>query len=586
MKSRTSFFNGTVLKKDIIRYAPLWGLYTIFLIVLFISGQRDDPTLTASAVANTMSEMTLFNLIYAGLCANILFGDLFQSRMCNALHAMPLRRESWFFTHVAAGLLFCIVPSLIGAVFLMFLLQEFFYMALLWLAATVLGYLFFFGVGVFSVMCAGNRLRMAAVYCIINFFPLLVYVLAKEVCEPLLYGIEITLEPFQFFCPVAQLTSESLLSFDYDRMNGKFVNGHIEHFFPEVWIYLFATVAIGAVLAFFALVLYRKRKLECAGDFVAFQGLAPVFLVICTLACGVFLYAISSVFGFAVDYVLMAIGVIVGFFAGKMLLERTVRVFHKKSFLGFAIFALVLTASLVLTKLDPLRITWYVPETQDIACMRVYRDNNRHAFTDMEDDCYQLESPDEIAAFRQVHTQLMAERGEKTDGASHVYIHYLLKNGREVVRYYTIDENTAAYDPLQMYFSDYRYIFNEYDWNVIQKSITSIDISLSDSYFGATESGEPVAVSLESRTVTDPQKVAQFLDALRKDCDAGNMAQAHTFHIGENYAGWCYLSSNLQDEHGTIIANGELFLDLTVYHSAVHTKAVLEQWVEESKQAQ
>ena len=581
MKSRTSFFNATVLRKDITRFAPLWALYTVFLIILFLSGQREESTLTAGAVASSLREMALFNLIYGGLCANILFGDLFQSRMCNALHALPIKRETWFATHAAAGLLFCIVPSIVGAVFLMFLLQEFFYMALLWLAVTVLQFLFFFGLGIFSTMCAGNRLGMAAVYLIINLFPLLVYGLAKEVYEPLLYGIELVLDPFQLFCPVAYLTEKNLLSFNYDHMNGHFVNGRITAFYPEIWAYLFAVAAIGILLTALAMLLYRKRKLECAGDFVAFRGLAPVFLLICTLACGVFLYALSSVFGFAVDYTLMAIGIIVGFFAGSMLLERTVRVFSKKNFLRFAILAVTLTASLVLTKLDPLRITWYMPETDEIASMQVYNDRQFHIYR-YDERAYTLETPEEIDTFRQVHSVLMTERGEKTDGASHMYIHYKLKSGREVIRYYTIDERTAAYDTLKMYFSDYRYIFNTDDWSEVARSISSVDVSLSDGHYGSTEKGEPVAITMENRQLTDPERIAQLLEAIRKDCDAGNMAQYHTFHIGEDYLGWLYLSSNVHDDNGEIIRNGDLFIDLNIYPGAVHTKAVLDQWLAES----
>ena len=375
MKSRTSFFNTTVLKKDITRFAPLWGLYIVFLIILFLTGQRENTILSANAVANMLSEMSLLNLVYGGLCANLLFGDLFQSRMCNALHTLPLRRTNWFCTHTLAGLLFCVVPNAVTTLLLMFLLQEFYYLALLWFAVTVLQFIFFFGLGIFSVMCAGNRLGMAAVYMIINFFPLLIYVLVKEVYEPLLYGFEFVLDTFQFFCPVGYLTAHHLLSFNYEHLDGQFVNGHIERFYPEIWIYLFVTVAMGVVLILLALLLYRKRKLECAGDFLAFRSLSPVFMLICTLGCGVFFFALSSLFGLAVDYGLMAIGVVVGFFAGAMLLERTVRVFHKKNFLRFAILALLLTGSLFLTKADPLGVTWYAPETNEIAAMRVYRTN-------------------------------------------------------------------------------------------------------------------------------------------------------------------------------------------------------------------
>ena len=36
MKSRTSFFNFTVLRKDITRYAPVWGLYAIGLLLFLL----------------------------------------------------------------------------------------------------------------------------------------------------------------------------------------------------------------------------------------------------------------------------------------------------------------------------------------------------------------------------------------------------------------------------------------------------------------------------------------------------------------------------------------------------------------------
>ena len=32
MKSRISFFNATVFKKNLTRFAPAWGLYTVLLV--------------------------------------------------------------------------------------------------------------------------------------------------------------------------------------------------------------------------------------------------------------------------------------------------------------------------------------------------------------------------------------------------------------------------------------------------------------------------------------------------------------------------------------------------------------------------
>ena len=94
-------------------------------------------------------------------------------------------------------------------------------------------------------------------------------------------------------------------------------------------------------------------------------------------------------------------------------------------------------------------------------------------------DSYRLEDPQQIELFRQVHGQLLQEKGEKTDGVSRMYILYQLKDGRQVKRYYSIDETTQAYDTLEAYFSRWQYIFNVDNWQEVQRSISSIDISFS-----------------------------------------------------------------------------------------------------------
>lgn len=591
MKSRTSFFNGTLLKKDITRFAPLWGVYALFLLVVFLTGASNDhKEILANTLANTMPDMAIVNLIYGGLCANVLFGDLFQSRLCNALHAMPVRREGWFFTHALAGVLFSLIPNLLATVFQMVLLGKYFYVAPLWLVVTMGQFLFFFGTGIFAVMCAGNRLGMAAVYGVINSFSALLFALMKGVYEPLMYGIELLSEPFLFFCPVVWTTEEYFIRFTYDFMDGVFTNGRISEFYPDMWGYLAVTAAIGIVLAGLGLLIYRRRQLERAGDFLAFRGLEPVFVVICAVAGGAFLYALSSVFGLMVDYVLMALGVAVGFFASQMLIQRTVRVFKLRQFVGLALLAVVIAGSLLLTRFDPLGITRYVPETEEIAYMRIYRDNDGGIYAHVNPDCYQLEDPAQIDIFRQVHEQLLQERDEKTDGVSHLYIAYQLKNGKQVKRYYTIDENTAAYDTLQTYFSDWRYIFNTNSWEEVKQSFTALDISLSESVFSfqvAVEenfnSEDAKAIALDYLEIADQKMLEQFLEAVCKDCEAGNMAQSHTFHIGEEPVAWCYLGSNVLGEDGQIIANGNVFRDVTVYSSAEHTTQLLLQWLKENE---
>ena len=35
MKLKTSFFNTSLLRKDLVRFAPAWVLYAVFLILVF-----------------------------------------------------------------------------------------------------------------------------------------------------------------------------------------------------------------------------------------------------------------------------------------------------------------------------------------------------------------------------------------------------------------------------------------------------------------------------------------------------------------------------------------------------------------------
>ena len=105
MKLKTSFFNLTAFKKNLLRFSPIWALYTVFLLVAFFGSTGQDSVYVARDAVYMIRGMAPVNLIYGGLCAMFLFGDLFNSRLCNALHAFPVRREGWLLTGIAAGIL-------------------------------------------------------------------------------------------------------------------------------------------------------------------------------------------------------------------------------------------------------------------------------------------------------------------------------------------------------------------------------------------------------------------------------------------------------------------------------------------------
>lgn len=215
MKSRTSFFNGTVFKKDFTRFLPVWSLYTVFLLLAAVLSLHGIDAVSAAFLMgnDSLPSMAGVNFLYAAVCAMTLFGDLYVPRMCNALHAMPLRRESWFMVHGLAGLLFSVVPNLAVVLVSLPALGQYWYVGFIWLGIVELQYLFFFGAALFAALCAGSRLGMAAVYGILNGCSMLLLGLTNLLYAPLLYGVVITEAPFLTACPLYMLTHQEYLNF-------------------------------------------------------------------------------------------------------------------------------------------------------------------------------------------------------------------------------------------------------------------------------------------------------------------------------------------------------------------------------------
>ena len=573
MKSRTSFFNATVLRKDITRFAPIWGLYSV-ICLLFLLGMatENDPSRFAREIVYLMPAMTVVSGIYAGVCALFLFGDLFSTRLCNALHAMPMRREGWFLTHAAAGMLFCIVPNTLAACFACLWLGSYFYMAFIWLAAAILQFIFFFGVGIFSALCAGNRLGMAAIFGIINFFSLIVYVIVESLFMPMLYGLRLSSDLFEFFCPVFHLTQEEYVNvhFDYNNMTMLW-----KGFVGEIWLYLAICAGLGLIFAGLGLLVYRKRKLEYAGDFLALKPLSPVFLIIYTLGVAVICYQIGRDVSDLIALVFLAVGLVVGFFTGRMFLERKVNVFKPKAFLGFGIFAVALILSLGLTWLDPIGITRYVPQQQDIEAVYLYDHTvvSTMRFTNGGHYAHSviLTEPGELKEITDVHGSLLRKKTQRGDMT--ITLAYELKDGRTVYRYYEVNAGDTEGQTLKPYFSRWEYVFNANVWEraverthaaTINNYAGDRTLAIGSDWFLADYKQNYNSNYLVDIGDGDTTPLTQLMEAIRRDCDEGNMAQPFEYCV-DGDLGWIELH----------LSNNDV-LSIRYTTAATHTTACIE----------
>jgi len=546
MKLKTSFFDKTVFRKDIRRYAPLWGLY-------FIGGMMVMLTVTDSVfvrysadyVGQTIGLLSVANLIYACLVAQLLFGDLFNARLCNALHAMPLRREGWFFTHLAAGVCYSLVPNAVGIFLLMFRMGEFWYVGLLWLLGMTLHYLFFFGLAVFSMFCTGKRFAAVAVYGILNFASMIALWFCDTIYAPLMYGVEISYEPFNLLCPVVQIWTAG------DYVLWQRTDGYQQVFvgLSGAWSYLAAVAAVGIVLLAVSLVMYRRRKLESAGDFIAVKPLGPVFAVVFTLCAG----AVFAMFGQLAggDYApYLILGMLVGWFVAQMLLQRTVKVFRPKAFAKAGVLIGLMFLSVLLVQVDAFNIVGWVPKAEEVKSVTL---------TNYKKDVYaydyfgnrvtlKLTEQEDIEKILRAHEDILSRKEQKVEKGHRVVLTYELKNGRTVQRNYWAPADGENFDIIHDFYNSPEIVFNYTDWTEFVEYVQTIYLH-SD--------------AIPSHTIRD-NMLREVLEALKADCEAGYVGLVETKETV------CSMVFDWNDGK-----NGYYSRTLRVYNGAENTLALL-----------
>ena len=509
MKSKISFFNPSLLRKDLTRFAPAWVLYGVFLLLVFGgSVLSDNQASMATVLGDSIIFFALGNFLYAMLCAQLLFGDLFQSRMCNALHALPIRRESWFATHVLAGLLFAAIPVFAAGLIFIAVLGRFYMAALLWMAALMLQFLFFFSLAVVSAMLVGNRFAAVVIYGILNFLSAIGLWLFNYLYQPHLYGFVSDETAFLRLCPMVWM-----MQYDWFAALGLEYRIVVK----EGWGYLGICSALAVGILAVALLLYRKRALEKAGDFIVFKPTEPVFLVLYTFSAGTALHLFSELFvGQSSAFLFLLAGLAIGYFTGLMLLNRTVRVFRGKTFARFGILIAAFGLTLILTILDPIGITRWVPKEKDVEWISMdYYSRN---------DQVQRAITDE-AVIRQVisiHQHAVEHPEEATNGKEDIQMHfsYKLKNGQVVQRQFYFDVDTLAGMSLQSILSRPELIFG--------KDFASPAALARELYYVEVEY-ESQPGNWNTKMVNDPGKLDELAEALIADALEGNLCQHYTF---------------------------------------------------------
>lgn len=458
MRLKVSFCNKTILKTDITRYAPLWGGYTLMLALLTlmcIRAPEENPEYAYAEMVRLFSaragQMVPINGFYALVVVQALWGDLLTPRLCNSLHAMPVTRDGFFGAHLVSGVLFAIVPNvLVYSLAALMVPGEIAAAPLMTLAAGCLQYLFYLGAALVAVQLAGNRMGMVLAYGMLNFFSILVYWFCAEVFTPLTYGTEANVNWMANICPTVvmyrgsyfiplehYLDTPTASIYYYDGMER-----------GGLWVPAMVCALVGVGLIALAQFLYRRRKLESAGDLLAYPGLAPVFLVMNTLMVAAFIHLGVSLMDFEAvsQYFFLPLGLIVGYVSGLMLLRRTTRVFRKRLLLPLAGILVLCALTVCGIYTDAFRVIRRVPQENQVMSVTVEPVNGNYGRKPLE--VTDREKIQAILSYHreslngwqdQVRDALLQKTGCWKPGAYfNVRLEYKLENGRTMARRYAL----------------------------------------------------------------------------------------------------------------------------------------------------
>ena len=380
MKSKTSFCNAAILRSDVTRFFPVWALYTVgfVLIQMVLLGQCETDYESARAMQDLMELIIPVNGVYALVVSQALFGDLLNPRLCSSIHAMPVTRDDFFSTHAFAGFCFSILPNALVMLVSLPMLGKAAPMAMYVFVIAAATYVLYFGTALLSIQLAGNRIAAVLIYGMLHFLSLLASWFIRYLYEPLMYGVEIPIrETVWKLCPTVSLMEKAYVYIIH-------TNPTSPPYIPELvairrvggWGTLAVWTVVGLICLAAAQILYRKRKLEVTGDLVAYKSIRPVFLVLFALMVGGFFHLVSTgMLNGNGSYVFLLVGIVVGWFAGNMLLLRQVRVFRWKSMAAMGCILAVVALSIAFTVADVFGAVHRTPEKAQIDYVK-FRDKS------------------------------------------------------------------------------------------------------------------------------------------------------------------------------------------------------------------
>lgn len=487
MTSKISCFDRAVFRRALKKTAPVWILYTLYELLLplrlfsfcrGVSSCTDDflVQIEKTILGYARINASLLPFLLGGLLAWGLFFWLFRAGTAYFYAALPVRRETLFLTNYLTGLLLCAAPALLSSLLLWAVGAGFgaavFVPAMQVFTATMLGFLLFFSFAVLVCCVVGQMAAMPIVYVILNFTFFVLETIVRHLLFTFVYGMPYsqssTMQSFALHAtPVLGLLQGGFrVQTDWLERDGMYYMEYAPRL--EGWSYLGMLAVLGLVFALCAFLLLKHREMERSGDVIAVGWLRPVALYVFTIGCALVLGALmAELFSSNTSdnfwYVLLFlfVGAFVGYFVGKMLLQKTIHVFQS-GWLGLGACCLVLLLAFGAAEFDLFGYSRYLPERSAVQAAGLTHYQSNGLYTTQDDafiqDVLNLHTAAVSEKSKQEHRRHAYQLG--TDYTEQFYITYRMTDGTLTERYYSIVYSEADLEDPDSLISRFSALYN------------------------------------------------------------------------------------------------------------------------------
>lgn len=517
MKSKISLFNKGLILSDLKRFWWVSACYALAL--LFILPLNHYIQITSDFNANNKDWLKefirrdfIFNfnssgisqhllLIVPVLTGTLIFRYMQKGRSASLYHSLPLTRTGLYLNSLLSSLMLLIAPLVFNTLVMLLLngfssLSDYYSAALIfkWLLYSLLFGILFLSMTVFTGMFTGNSIAQIAFVYILNILPAFLLEFSSMHLSQLLYGFN----------------NYSDKSFIYKTPGFILFFNRYEYLSPVlILIYIVLTLSLfaGALMAF------KIRRPETAGDIIAFRPIRPVFIfgiTVCATSLGgtYFINLSNGSMGFVVfGYFICSL---ISYVIAQMITNKTFKVLH--TWKGYAGFILVLVVLLLGIKFD---ITGYVnkiPNPSDVQEVYIgnniywWREKGSSAFDSNKYGNYDTKvyrDARNIENTTRLHKLIL---DNKSRNGSSEFIAYQLNNGKRIIRRYVIDTDLYASALGPIYESRE---YKESRFPILKQDTADIKfIEIADD----RSQKNPVVIS-------DKPSLESFKTALRKDID-------------------------------------------------------------------